>query len=201
MSSKLNIPIFPLNGAIFFPDTNLPLNIFEERYLKMVDFALANQKKIGMIQIKNDKSFYSIGCVGKISSYDETEDGRYLINLVGLNYFVLGKEILPRKKFKIHEINISNKKGGYLNEVENFNYDLLVESYTKFIKKKNLLIDCDMLKKIEKSLLIKFIAMSSPFSVEEKQMLLETFNLNELAKKIIGLLDYHLSEEESKMIN
>ena len=201
MSSKLNIPIFPLNGAIFFPDTNLPLNIFEERYLKMVDFALANQKKIGMIQIKNDKSFYSIGCVGKISSCDETEDGRYLINLVGLNYFVLGKEILPRKKFKIHEINISNKKGGYLNEVENFNYDLLVESYTKFIKKKNLLIDCDMLKKIEKSLLIKFIAMSSPFSVEEKQMLLETFNLNELAKKIIGLLDYHLSEEESKMIN
>ena len=201
MSSKLNIPIFPLNGAVFFPDTNLPLNIFEERYLKMVDFALANQKKIGMIQIKNDKSFYSIGCVGKISSYDETEDGRYLINLVGLNYFVLGKEILPRKKFKIHEINISNKKGDYLNEVENFNYDLLVESYTKFIKKKNLLIDCDMLKKIEKSLLIKFIAMSSPFSVEEKQMLLETFNLNELAKKIIGLLDYHLSEEESKMIN
>ena len=201
MSSKLNIPIFPLNGAIFFPDTNLPLNIFEERYLKMVDFALANQKKIGMIQIKNDKSFYSIGCVGKISSYDETEDGRYLINLVGLNYFVLGKEILPRKKFKIHEINISNKKGGYLNEVENFNYDLLVESYTKFIKKKNLLIDCDMLKKIEKSLLIKFIAMSSPFSVEEKQMLLETFNLNELAKKIIGLLDYHLNEEESQMIN
>ncbi len=201
MSSKLNIPIFPLNGAIFFPDTNLPLNIFEERYLKMVDFALANQKKIGMIQIKNDKSFYSIGCVGKISSYDETEDGRYLINLVGLNYFVLGKEILPRKKFKIHEINISNKKGGYLNEVENLNYDLLIESYTKFIKKKNLLIDCDMLKKIEKSLLIKFIAMSSPFSVEEKQMLLETFNLNELAKKIIGLLDYHLSEEESKMIN
>ena len=201
MSSELNIPIFPLNGAIFFPDTNLPLNIFEERYLKMVDFALANQKKIGMIQIKNDKSFYSIGCVGKISSYDETEDGRYLINLVGLNYFVLGKEILPRKKFRIHEINISNKKGGYLNEVENFNYDLLVESYTKFIKKKNLLIDCDMLKKIEKSLLIKFIAMSSPFSVEEKQMLLETFNLNELAKKIIGLLDYHLSEEESKMIN
>ena len=201
MSSKLNIPIFPLNGAIFFPDTNLPLNIFEERYLKMVDFALANQKKIGMIQIKNDKSFYSVGCVGKISSYDETEDGRYLINLVGLNYFVLGKEILPRKKFKIHEINISNKKGGYLNEVENLNYDLLIESYTKFIKKKNLLIDCDMLKKIEKSLLIKFIAMSSPFSVEEKQMLLETFNLNELAKKIIGLLDYHLSEEESKMIN
>jgi len=201
MSSKLNIPIFPLNGAIFFPDTNLPLNIFEERYLKMVDFALANQKKIGMIQIKNDKSFYSIGCVGKISSYDETEDGRYLINLVGLNYFVLGKEILPRKKFKIHEINISNKKGGYLNEVENLNYDLLIESYTKFIKKKNLLIDCDMLKKIEKSLLIKFIAMSSPFSVEEKQMLLETFNLNELAKKIIGLLDYHLNEEESQMIN
>ena len=201
MSSQLNIPIFPLNGAIFFPDTNLPLNIFEERYLKMVDFALANQKKIGMIQIKNDKSFYSIGCVGKISSYDETEDGRYLINLVGLNYFVLGKEILPRKKFKIHEINISNKKGGYLNEVENLNYDLLIESYTKFIKKKNLLIDCDMLKKIEKSLLIKFIAMSSPFSVEEKQMLLETFNLNELAKKIIGLLDYHLNEEESQMIN
>ena len=201
MSSKLNIPIFPLNGAIFFPDTNLPLNIFEKRYLEMVDFALANQKKIGMIQIKNDKSFYSIGCVGKINSYDETEDGRYLINLVGLNYFVLGKEILPRKKFKMHEINILNKNDSYLNKIENFNYDLLVETYIKFIKKKNLLIDCEMIKKIEKNLLIKFIAMSSPFSVEEKQMLLETFNLDELAKKIIALFNYHLNEEKSKMIN
>ena len=84
---KITIPVFPLNGAILFPDTNLPLNIFEERYIEMINFALANNKTIGMIQLKDGGTLFDIGCVGKINSFSETEDGRYIINLYGQNYF------------------------------------------------------------------------------------------------------------------
>ena len=83
--NKLNIPIFPLNGAILFPGSNLPLNIFENRYLKMVDYAMQNDRKIGMIQeIESSKKLYNVGCVGKITSFSETQDNRYIINLNGL---------------------------------------------------------------------------------------------------------------------
>ena len=88
----LSVPIFPLNGVILFPKTNLPLNIFEKRYLKMVDYSLRNNKLIGMIQTRVGDELYSIGCIGKINSFNETEDGRYLISLVGQSFFKVIKE-------------------------------------------------------------------------------------------------------------
>ena len=96
MSDNFNLPIFPLNGTILFPETNLPLNIFEQRYLDMVDFALSTNKKFGMIQSKDNGGLYNIGCIGKIISYEETSDGRYLINILGEKYF----EVLNEKKIK-----------------------------------------------------------------------------------------------------
>ena len=83
MSDKFDLPIFPLSGTILFPETNLPLNIFEKRYLNMVDFVLSTNKKFGIIQPKNNDGLYKIGCIGKIISYEETSDGRYLINILG----------------------------------------------------------------------------------------------------------------------
>ena len=99
MSKNFNLPIFPLNGTILFPETNLPLNIFEQRYLDMVDFALSTNKKFGMIQSKENGSLYNIGCIGKIISYEETSDGRYLINILGEKYFEVVNEKKNKKSF------------------------------------------------------------------------------------------------------
>ena len=95
---KMKFAIFPLNGAILFPNTNLPLNIFEDRYIKMVDYALSHSRLIGMIQTKKNNDFFSVGCLGKITNFTETSDGRYQINLEGLNRFkVKFPELLKNK--------------------------------------------------------------------------------------------------------
>ena len=94
---KIVLPIFPLNGVIFFPNSNLPLNIFEERYLEMIDFSLSSNRLIGMIQTDINNKLYKIGCIGKINSFYETKDGRYIINLIGKNYFSITKQMSSLK--------------------------------------------------------------------------------------------------------
>ena len=89
----MELPIFPLNGAVLFPETNLPLNIFEDKYIQMINYSLSKNRFIGMIQLDNNKNLYNIGCVGKIHSFNETDDGRYLISLHGTNCFKVIKEI------------------------------------------------------------------------------------------------------------
>ena len=104
-------PIFPLNGAVLFPKTTLPLNIFEKRYLAMVDYAFANQRIIGMIQKKESGSLFKIGCLGKIISFNETADGRYLISLEGINCFKVNKELEKKRLFRMVDGKIfENKK-------------------------------------------------------------------------------------------
>ena len=87
------IPIFPLSGALLLPSGNLPLNIFEPRYISMIDYVLSNEKFIGMVQPKNDgsKNLFATGCLGKITAYNETEDNRYIINLKGLSKFIINR--------------------------------------------------------------------------------------------------------------
>ena len=98
---KMNFPVFPLNGAILFPNTNLPLNIFEDRYVDMVDYALSNNRLIGMIQTQENKDCFTIGCLGKITNFTETSDGRYQINLEGINRFKIKKILNKKHKFII----------------------------------------------------------------------------------------------------
>ena len=103
----MHIPIFPLNGAVLFPKTNLPLNIFEDRYIAMVDYVLSKDRLIGMIQSKNTDELFNIGCLGKIIGFNETNDGRYLINLEGISCFVLKKEITKKYLCSLlHNVNI-----------------------------------------------------------------------------------------------
>ena len=99
----MEIPIFPLNGAVLFPGTSLPLNIFEKRYIEMVDYALSNDRFIGMIQSDEKNKLYNIGCIGKIHSFSETTDGRYLISLQGTNCFKVKKELEKKYKFRLVE--------------------------------------------------------------------------------------------------
>ena len=200
---KLQIPIFPLNGVILFPKTNLPLNIFEERYLEMVDFALANKRMIGMIQTKNNNDLYDVGCLGKISSFDEASDGRYIINLTGLNYFSITKEVVSDYKFRLVQIeNINESVNNYKENLSKINNEKLIRYYSEFIKDSNSEAEVNFLNKIETDLLLKFIAMSSPFSVAEKQMLLETTNISDLEKNLTALLQLYLSKEKgNNLIN
>ena len=200
MSDNFNLPIFPLNGTILFPETNLPLNIFEQRYLDMVDFALSTNKKFGMIQSKENGSLYNIGCIGKIISYEETSDGRYLINILGEKYFevvnekkiknlfrtVEAKEFFPDKSLNKTQINEQTKHS-------------LIQKYINFVKSSKYEVDFNFLEKIEPLALIKFIAMAAPFGAAEKQMLLETYQSDILASKLITLFDYYTTSNNKSL--
>jgi hypothetical protein len=128
----MQFPVFPLNGAILFPGTNLPLNIFEERYIKMVDYALSNDRLIGMIQTKKNKKIFDVGCLGKITNFSETSDGRYQINLEGINRYKIKKIINNKYDF----ITINGEILDYNNNVIKKNSSLnkkLLLSFKNFI--------------------------------------------------------------------
>ena len=196
------LPIFPLNGAVLFPGTNLPLNIFEDRYIDMIDFALTKDRKIGMIQSNESNQIYSVGCVGKINSFNETSDGRYLISLQGLTCFEVQKEIETKKKFRSVEIRlVQNSLEENYNFSDNERYDI-IDKYKSYIKVKNLNLDLAEIENIELSQLIKFIAMVSPFKNIEKQALLETFDIKDFYSKLLSLIELEIaSESPNKTIN
>ena len=185
----MKIPVFPLNGAVLFPNTSIPLNIFENRYLEMVDYALANGRLIGMIQSDKNKQFYQIGCIGKIYNFNETDDGRYLISLQGMSCFKVVKHVELDLNFKILEIQ---KIDNLLENTYNFKKDQkenLLTKYNNYIKSKEINIDISELNKIELPQLLKFITMVSPFEDAEKQALLETLEINEFYEKLLSILD------------
>ena len=200
MSDKIFLPIFPLNKVIFFPETNLPLNISEKKYIEMIDYALSTNKRIGMIQCKENGDLYKVGCIGKINTYEETADGKYFVNLVGENYFNLISEKITKQKFKTVEASLFYPKDLKENtyELNNSNKTSLIEKYFQIVNSSSQEFDINFLEKIETKTLIKFIAMSSPFHVAEKQMLLETYSLEDLSEKLSALLDYYIAPQDNK---
>ena len=200
MSDNFNLPIFPLNGTILFPETNLPLNIFEQRYLDMVDFALSTNKKFGMIQSKENGGLYNIGCIGKIISYEETSDGRYLINILGEKYF----EVISEKKIKnlfrtVEAKEFAPDKSLNKAQINEKTKNSLIQKYINFVKSSKYEVDFNFLEKIEPMALIKFIAMAAPFGAAEKQMLLETYQSDILASKLITLFDYYTTSNNQSL--
>ena len=197
----MKIPIFPLNGAVLFPGTSLPLNIFEKRYIEMVDYALSKERYIGMIQSNEKNNLYNIGCVGKIHSFSETTDGRYLISLQGINCFKVKKELEKKHKFRLIEaelLGFNKDKNGISEEQKNS----LLERYSQYIKVKKINLNLEEIGKIEFDQVIKFIAMISPFSDIEKQALLETKSLNDFYKKLQSILELEIVEDNNnKTIN
>ena len=197
----MKIPIFPLNGAVLFPGTSLPLNIFEERYIEMVDYALSRERFIGMIQSDQKNNLYNIGCIGKIHSFSETADGRYLISLQGTKCFKVKKELEKKYKFRLIEAEaldfVEDKNS--LNEKQK---DNLLERYSQYIKIKKINLNLEDIQKVEFNQIIKFIAMISPFSDVEKQVLLETENLSDFYKKLQSILELEIVEDNNnKTIN
>tara|TARA_B100001540_G_C15778317_1_gene629741 strand:+ start:327 stop:953 length:627 start_codon:yes stop_codon:yes gene_type:complete len=196
------IPIFPLRGVIFFPETNLPLNIFEDRYLKMINNILKNDKYLGMIQSKKiDGEVYQIGCLGKIDEHDRTSDGRILINLKGITRFKINQEIENNQPYREFLVNYDLFKDDLQSEKMKVKNELLIKlinNSKNFFKKNGILINWKELSKLSSYKQIYNLAMISPISVEEKQKLLEIVELEEIANILNDITKLNFYEFPNK---
>ena len=190
------IPVFPLSNFIIFPEITVPLNIFEPRYINMVDDSMKNSRMIGMIQPKKNSNvqnpeLFDIGCLGKITSFNETDDGRYLIVLNGLTRFKIQKEIQNNKLYREFEVSFSDYKNDInikKEEIKFSDLELIFKNLKSLFEKNGYLINWEELKKQSLNQTINTLAMASPFSIEEKQALLETENLILRKKKLEEIL-------------
>ena len=191
------LPIFPLSNFIIFPKTTVPLNIFEPRYIDMINDSMKSNKLIGMIQPKNslnednNPELHEVGCVGKITSFSETEDGRFLIELKGLTRFQNIKEIKVEKKYRILEVSYENFYQDLINEKEEIKFsdlELIFKDLKSLFEKKGFIINWKALEKQSLDETITALAMASPFTLEEKQILLQAENLNLRKNKIAEIL-------------
>ena len=191
------LPVFPLSNFIIFPKTTVPLNIFEPRYIDMINDSMQSDKLIGMIQPKNsmDKDnnpeLYEVGCAGKITSFNETNDGRFLIELKGITRFKNIKEIRTEKKYRILEVSyesfyqdLTDEKG----EIKFSDLELIFKDLKSLFEKRGFIINWKALEKQSLDETINALAMASPFTLEEKQILLEAKNLDLRKNKIAEIL-------------
>jgi len=200
------IPVFPLSNFIIFPETTVPLNIFEPRYLQMVDDSMKSHRLIGMIQPKKqlkDKKpeLFNVGCVGKITSFNETDDGRYLIIINGLTRFKILKEIDTEKLYRICDVNFDDYKSDFNKQKEeNLKYsdlNLIFKNLRSLFKKQGYTINLKDLENQRIDKTINSLAMASPFSLEEKQILLETLSLNNRKLKLEEILKTYILDNFS----
>ena len=193
------ISVFPLRGAIFFPKTNLPLNIFEKRYVSMVEDALKGEKYIGMVQTKKvEGDVFRVGCLGKIDRHERTSDGRILINLNGLTRFKIDEEINNDKLYREFIVNYDDfKEDMKLKEyaVKNEILKKLIDNSKKYFNQQGVLIDWKEISKLKAFEQIYTLAMISPFSVSEKQKILEVPDLNEAASTLNEITKFGFYED------
>ena len=193
------ISVFPLRGAIFFPKTNLPLNIFEKRYVSMVEDALKSDKYIGMVQSKKvEGDVFKVGCLGRIDKHEKTSDGRILINLSGLSRFKIDEEINNDKLYREFIVNYDDfKEDIRLKEypVKNDILEKLIDNSKKYFYQQGVLIDWKEISKLKAFEQIYTLAMISPFSVSEKQKILEEPDLNEAANTLNEITKFGFYED------
>ena len=193
------LPVFPLSNFIIFPNTSVPLNIFEPRYIDMIDDSMKSNKLIGMIQPKNIKDekneipkLYEIGCMGKISSFKETDDGRYLIELKGIIRFQIMNEIKSNKKYRECEINFKNYYDDLIEkktELKFTDLELIFKDLKSLFEKRGFVVNWKALENQKLDETINALAMASPFTLEEKQALLEAQSLDIRKTKIAKILN------------
>ena len=185
------LSVFPLSNFIFFPNTSAPLNIFEPRYIQMIDESVKSNRMIGMIQPRGKSNsqkpeLFKVGCLGKISSFNETEDGRYVIVLKGITRFNKLEEIDNGKLFREFKINYKGFENDIINKEQDINFsdlNLIFNNLKSIFEKQGYLINWNELEKQSLDQTINTLSMASPFSKEEKQMLLEAKDLEFRKKK------------------
>ena len=191
------IPVFPLSNFIIFPKTTVPLNIFEPRYIDMINDSMKSDKLIGMIQPKNLNNnenvpeLHEVGCLGKITSFRETDDGRFLIELKGLIRFHNIKEINTENKYRMLDVEFNKFYKDLDNQKEELKFsdlELIFKDLKSLFEKRGFIINWKALEKQSLDETINALAMASPFSLEEKQILIETVNLDVRKEKIAEIL-------------
>ena len=191
------IPVFPLSNFIIFPKTTVPLNIFEPRYIEMINDSMKSNKLIGLIQPKNSTNdqlssiLYDIGCLGKITSFKETEDGRYLIELKGIIRFKIIEELKSVKQYRQCNVDFRDFDHDLSEKKEDLKFsdlELIFRDFKDLFEKRGFIINWKELEKQSLDETINALAMASPFTMEEKQVLLEANNLNTRKNKIAEIL-------------
>ena len=204
------ISVFPLSNFIIFPNTNVPLNIFEPRYIQMIDDCMKGNRLIGIVQPKKTgdlkkPNLYDVGCVGKITSFNETDDGRYLIVINGICRYKIIEELINDKLYRECKINFDNYTND-LNkikqeEIKFSNFKSIFNELKILFKKQGYLINWKDLEKQNLDQIINTLSMASPFSLEEKQILLEANTLSERNKKLEEILKiYSVDNFENKTL-
>jgi len=198
------IAIFPLSNFIIFPNTSVPLNIFEPRYLDMVNDSMQSNKLIGMIQPNINKklsninlNLHKIGCLGRITSLEETNDGRYLIELKGVIRFEIIDEIKNNKKYRECNVRYDNFYEDLNNSEEDLQFsdlELIFKDFKSLFERRGFVINWKQLEKQSLNETINALSMASPFTLEEKQILLETKNLSLRKTKIAEILSTYSND-------
>tara|TARA_Y200000002_G_C22666929_1_gene658377 strand:+ start:1626 stop:2246 length:621 start_codon:yes stop_codon:yes gene_type:complete len=189
------IPIFPLSGVIYFPKTNLPLNIFEQRYLNLVNDAYNKDKLMGMVQSqKGGGNVYQVGCLGKISDYQKSKDGRVLINLTGISRFKILEEISNDKLYREFKVDYKDFNEDTANINSEIDTKSLMDSAKSFFKRNGLLLNWEEFEKLDQSQKINTLAMIAPITNEEKQKLLEAVSTNDKVETLESIISFYLHE-------
>ena len=196
------ISVFPLSNFIIFPNLAVPLNIFEPRYIEMINHSMKNNRMIGMIQPKkmSDESktgLYEIGCLGKITSFDETEDGRYSIVLKGLSRFKIVNELKNNKSYRECEVDFKEFEDDVKLDTkknEQLNLETIFKNLKLLFKKKGFVVNLKELEKQNIGETINTLSMSAPFLLEEKQVLLESQNLNSRKNNLEKILKTYIAD-------
>ena len=203
------IPIFPLSNFIIFPNTTVPLNIFEPRYIQMINDSMKSHRMIGMIQPKKSgelkkPELYEVGCIGKITSFNETDDGRYLIIINGVSRFKIEEEIKSEKLYRSCKVSYQNYIKDLEDKIEEYpikDLEKIFKDLKNLFEKKGFMVDWSSLKKQDFSNTLNTLSMASPFSLEEKQVLLETKDLSTRKLRLEQILEtYTLDDFSNKTL-
>ena len=187
------IPVFPLSGVIYFPKTNLPLNIFEERYLNLVTDAYKNDKLMGMVQSKREgKSVYQVGCLGRISDFQKSRDGRILINLTGISRFKILEEVSNSKLYREFKVDYKNFESDIKNEPFEIDTESLMSKTKIFFKRNGLLLNWKEFEKLDQLQRINTLAMIAPVTNEEKQKMLEAVSIKDKVRTLESVISFYL---------
>ena len=192
------LPVFPLSGVIYFPKTNLPLNIFEQRYLNLVKDVYDKDKLMGMVQSKKEgKSVYQVGCLGKISDYQKSKDGRILINLTGISRFRILDEIANNKLYREFRVDYKD----FIDDTRDIKSEIdtksLMEQAKKFFERNGLLLNWKEFEKLDQSQRINTLAMIAPVTNEEKQKLLESVSIRDKINTLESIISFYFHETGS----
>ena len=187
------IPIFPLSGVIYFPKTNLPLNIFEQRYLDLVKDTYDKDKLMGMVQSqKSGNEVYKVGCLGKISDLKKSNDGRILINLTGISRFQILDEVQNKKRYREFKVDYKSFELDLKESSGDQNTESLMDKAKIFFKRNGLLLNWREFEKLDKVQRINTLSMISPVTNEEKQKLLESLTIKDKIDTLDNIISFYL---------